>query len=182
MRGLLVLVFAAAAGFAAACSDSHGTPVSVTPSVADSADQVLFGVDYLLLTRGVNRGDLVADTVYVLSDETRFDLRRAHVKFTTETGAPQGTMEADHAMYNMRSQQLEGWGHAVVRLVDGRTLSSPHLIYNQLLHRISSDTTFQITRGNDVSTGVGFTSNDTFTQFTCLRRCGGATNLLVPTR
>jgi len=69
-----------------------------------------------------------------------------------------------------------------VKLVDGRTLASPHLIYNQMAHRISSDTSFEITRGNDVSTGVGFTSNDTFTQFTCMRRCGGATNLLVPTR
>jgi LPS export ABC transporter protein LptC len=143
---------------------------------------VLFSAHYLLLTQGVNRGNLLADTVYVLNDETRFDLRRASVTFTTETGAPQGTMTADHAMYNMRTQELEGWGHAVVKLVDGRTLSSPHLLYNQAAHRISSDTTFQITRGNDLSTGVGFTSNDTFTQFTCMRRCGGATNLLLPNR
>jgi LPS export ABC transporter protein LptC len=182
MRTPLLLAVAAAIACVGACSDSRATPLAVKPSAADSADQVLFGVQYVLLTNGVNRGNLVADTVYVLNDETRFDMRNAHVKFTTETGAPQGTMQADRAMYNMRTQELEGWGHAVVRLVDGRTLTSPHLIYKQMLHRITSDTTFQITRGNDVTTGVGFTSNDTFTQFTCMRRCGGATNLLVPTR
>lgn len=180
-RGIMLGVVACAAVLSA-CSRTKAPPVAVLPSVADSADQVLFGAQYLLLTNGVNRGNLVADTVYVLNDETRFDLRHANIKFTTETGAPEGTMSADHAMYNMRTQELEGWGHAVVKLVDGRTLSSPHLLYNQMAHRISSDTTFQITRGNDLSTGVGFTSNDTFTQFTCMRRCGGATNLLVPNR
>jgi len=182
MRRGILLALVAASAIAGACSKTKEPPVAVLPSVADSADQVLFGAQYLLLTHGVNRGNLVADTVYVLNDETRFDLRRANVKFTTETGAPEGTMVADHAVYNMRTQELEGWGHAVVKLVDGRTLASPHLIYNQMAHRISSDTSFEITRGNDVSTGVGFTSNDTFTQFTCMRRCGGATNLLVPTR
>jgi LPS export ABC transporter protein LptC len=182
MRWPLAVGCLALLASAAACSDSRGTPLTVKPTAADSADQVLFGVRYLLLTAGVNRGNLVADTVYVLDDETRFDLRRAHVKFTTETGAPQGTMDADRAMYNMRTQVLEGWGHAVVHLEDGRTLTSPHLLYNQMMHRISSDTTFQITRGNDISSGVGFTSNDTFTQFTCMRRCGGATNLLLPSR
>jgi len=182
MRRATLVGIVAGAAVVAACSKAKAPPVAVLPSVADSADQVLFGAQYLLLTNGVNRGNLVADTVYVLDDETRFDLRHANIKFTTETGAPEGTMSADHAMYNMRTQQLEGWGHAVVKLVDGRTLSSPHLLYNQMAHRISSDTTFQITRGNDLSTGVGFTSNDTFTQFTCMRRCGGATNLLVPSR
>ena len=48
--------------------------------------------------------------------------------FTTETGAPQGTMEAKRGVYSTRTQMLEGWGDVVVKLVDGRTLKSPHVI------------------------------------------------------
>ena len=58
---------------------SKQPPVVGGPSVADSADQVLFGVQYLLTTRGIQRGELTADTAYVLDDQNRFDLRKAHV-------------------------------------------------------------------------------------------------------
>jgi LPS export ABC transporter protein LptC len=164
----------------AACRDT--TPIAVTkgPTVADSADQVLFVAHYFLSTNGIQRGDLTADTAYVLDDQTRFDLRNAHVKFTTETGAPQGTMDAKRGVYNTRNQILEGWGNVLVKLIDGRTLKSPHVTYNQITHQISSDTTYTITRNSDSQTGIGFTSNQTFTKFTCLRNCGGNFSVLLP--
>jgi hypothetical protein len=70
----------------------------------------------------------------------------------------------------------------VVRLVDGRTLKSPHVVYNQITHLISSDTTYTIQRGADVQRGLGFTSNQTFTQFNCLKSCSGNTSVLLPER
>src|SRR5215471_18829308 len=95
---------------AAACHDSKGPPVVSPPSVADSADIVMTGVGYHRTTDGIDRGVMTADTAYVLDDQTRFDLRHAHVNFKTEAGVPQGTMEAKRGILNQRTQILEGWG------------------------------------------------------------------------
>lgn len=180
MRRVALALAAVVAVAAAACKESKQPPVVAGPTVADSADQILFNVRYLLSTHGIQRGNLVADTAYLLSDATKFDLRRTHVAFTSETGAPEGTMEANRGVYNTQSQMLEGWGSVVVRTVDGRTLKTPHVTFNQLTHTIVSDTTYTITRGNDTQAGIGFTSNQTFTKFTCLRSCTGNGSVLLP--
>jgi LPS export ABC transporter protein LptC len=165
-----------------ACRETKQPPVTAGATAADSADQVFFGMRTLLTTKGINRADLTADTAFVLEDQTRMDLRNAHVVFTTESGAPQGTMDGKRGMYSTRTQILEAWGDVVVRLVDGKMLKSPHLIYNQMAHTITSDTSYTIARGADTQSGIGFTSNETFTQFNCLRACTGKTSLLLPER
>jgi len=180
MRAIRFVVVAIGLLAVGACQDAQQPPVAAKSSVADSADQVFFRARYLLTTKGVQRGDLTADTAFVLNDQTRFDLRNAHTVFTTETGLPQGTMEAKKGLYNTRTQILEGWGDVVVKLVDGRTLKSPHVIYNQVLHTISSDSTYSISGSQGTQTGIGFTSNQTFTSFKCLSNCGGDFKVLIP--
>ena len=179
LASLLVVISIVSAG---ACRDTAQTPVGAAPGVADSADQVFFTARFLLTTRGIQRGDLTADTAYVLQDQTRFDLRKPHVVFTTETGAPQGTMVGDRGLYSTQTQVLEGRGNVVVTLVDGRTLKSPHVTYNQATHLISSDTSYTISDTRGTQTGIGFTSDQTFKKFTCLRFCGGNFSVLIPER
>jgi LPS export ABC transporter protein LptC len=188
----LFATFAVAALVAGACNNIKQPPVTGGASIADSADQVLFDANFLLTTNGVQRGDLTADTAFVLEETTRFDLRHAHVKFTSETGAPEGTMEAKRGVYTTRTQILEGWGDVLIKLVDGRTLRSPHVVYNQLSHVISSDTSYTLTRGEDTQSGIGFTSTSPpgaklttqsgFTSFRCLRSCTGKSSVMVPER
>jgi len=180
MRRLLCGAVAVLSIAISACRDSKQPPIVGGPTMADSADQVLFGVQYVLTTRGVQRGELKADTAYVLDDQNRFDLRKARVVFTTELGAPQGTMDGNRGVYNLRTQILEGWGDVVVKLVDGRTLKSPHIIYNQVTHQISSDTSYVASRGSDSQYGVGFMSDQSFLHFTCLKGCGGVSSVLIP--
>jgi LPS export ABC transporter protein LptC len=180
MRRRLFAFAVFASSLSVACADTKQPPVIAGPSAADSADQVLIGVRYILTSRGVQRGELQADTAYVLDETTRFDLRRANVAFTTETGAPQGTMSGNRAVYNQRTQLLEGWGDVVVKLVDGRMLKSPHVTFNQITHQITSDTNYTIVRGADSQHGIGFTSNQSFTSFRCLRACGGNFSVLLP--
>ena len=86
-------------------------------------------------------------------------------------------MDANRGVYSTRSQTLEGWGNVVVQMVDGRTLKSPHVLYNQANHTVSSDTTYTITRGTDVQSGIGFTADQSFFPFTCLRACKGSTTV-----
>jgi LPS export ABC transporter protein LptC len=180
MRALIGMGASIAVLAVAACHDAPQTPVAATPGVADTADQVFFGAQFLLTTRGIQRGDLTADTAYILEDQTRFDLRRTHVVFTTETGAPQGTMTGDRGIYSTRTQILDGRGNVVVKLVDGRTLTSPHVMYNQGTHLISSDTSYTISGSRGSQTGIGFTSDQSFKKFTCLKFCGGNMSVLIP--
>ena len=109
----------------AACTDPRGAPVRTgAMTFADSADQVFYGVQAPFETNGVKRGTLFADTLYVLNESTRFDFKVGHVDFNTETGLPNGSMKADRGRYDQRTQILEGWGHVVVKTVDGRSLKS----------------------------------------------------------
>src|SRR5438132_1135099 len=94
--GLMAIVVLASA----ACRESNQPPVAAVPSVADSADQVLFNARFLLTTRGIQRAEVKADTAYILDNQTRMSLRKAHAVFTTETGAPQGTMDAIRGAYS----------------------------------------------------------------------------------
>lgn len=174
------MLIAAAAVVLAACKDTKQPPVVAGPTAADSADQVFLGMRTLLTTKGVQRADLTADTAYVLEDQTKFDLRKPHVVFTTETGAPQGTMDSQRGVYSTRNQILEGWGDVVVQLVDGRTLKSPHVVYNQMSHLITSDTNYTIIGRQGTQYGIGFTSNQAFTSFQCARACGGNFSVVVP--
>ena len=154
-------------------------------SAVDSAEQVLFGVRSLLTANGVQRGELFADTGYVYDDQTRFDLRRVLAKFTTETGQPYGTMRADRGLYSLRTQQLEGWGNAVITLSDGRTLKSPHLLYNQTTSLVSSDTTYEAAGGARSQHGIGFRATligSQFKDFTCLKACVGTAPVAIPSK
>lgn len=177
-----ILAFALLPAMAAACKDAKEPPVIAAPSVADSADQVLYGVHMLLTSKGIQRGELFADTGYVMNDQTRFDFRTVRVNFTTETGAKQGTMRADKAHYDLRTQVLEGWGHVVIDMVDGRTLESPHVKYVQAANDLSSDTTFSISSSRGTSTGVGFSADPGFTRFVCRSHCGASGQVTIPAR
>lgn len=181
MNRVVLLTLGVAIGALFGCQDSKQPPVAAGPTVVDSAEQVLLGVRYVLTSKGIKRGDVFADTIFVYDEQTRFDLRRAKVDFSQDNGAAFGTMRADRGAHNLRTQELEGWGDVTVTLVDGRTLKSPHVIYRQLSNEISSDTTFQITKGDKEHHGVGFKTDPNFSTFTCLRKCGGAADVAFPT-
>jgi LPS export ABC transporter protein LptC len=89
-------------------------------------------------------------------------------------------MRADRARYDRRQQQLEGWGHVVVQSADGKTLKSPHIVYNQLRDSIWSDTTFEYTEADRISTGKGFTTNTKLTKRSCVRDCKATARVAIP--
>ena len=62
MRALVAVVASIAVLATAACHDTAQPPVAAKPGVADSADQVFFGMQFFLTTNGIKRGDLTADT------------------------------------------------------------------------------------------------------------------------
>lgn len=165
----------------ASCRKSSRPPVVGGPSLADSAEQILFDVHTILTNRGVKRGDMYADTVYVFNDQTRFVMRRVRAVFNTEIGAPNGILKGDRGTYDLRAQVLEGFGNVVVTSTDGRRLESNHLKYAQLQNQVSSDSAFTLYRGNDQQRGIGFISDPNITRFQCLRACRGSANVPLNT-
>jgi LPS export ABC transporter protein LptC len=153
------------------CRKSVQPPVVGGPSLADSAEQVLFDVHTMLTDHGVKRGDMYADTVYVFNDQTKFVMRRVRATFNTTLGAPNGALRGDRGTYDLRAQSLEGYGNVVVTSTDGRRLLSNHLKYAQTTNMISSDSSFTFFRGKDVQRGVGFVSDPNITRFQCMRSC-----------
>ncbi len=183
MRRIVAFAFSTCIIAIAACKDTTPLASTAAPSAADSADQIFINAHSILTTKGVQRAELIADTAFVMDEGTRFNLRNPHVNFTTETGQPEGTMDAQKGVYNSRTQMLEGWGDAVVKFVDGRKLTSPHVTYNQLTHQISSDTSYTITGPTGTQYGIGLMSiekNGSFTSFSCARNCGGNSSVRIP--
>lgn len=166
-----LLVSAVLVVTAASCRKSAQPPVVGGPSLADSAEQIIFDGHTLLTSRGVQRGEMFADTIFVFRDQTLFVLRRVRATFNTETGAPNGTLRGDRGTYDLRAQILEGFGNVVVTSTDGKRLESNHLKYAQLQNQVSSDSAFTLHRGSDVQRGIGFISDPNITRFQCLRAC-----------
>ena len=162
----------------AGCRKTTKPPVSAVQSLADSAEQIIFQGHSLLTNRGVKRGEMFSDTIFVFRDQTLFALRRVRANFNTEFGAPNGTLKGDRGTYDLRTQTLEGFGNVVVTSTKGERLASPHLKYVQNTNQISSDSAFTLTRPDQVQRGIGFTSDPNLNTFKCMRACGG--EALVP--
>ena len=169
MKWLIVAAIAVVAF--ASCRKSAQPPVVGGPSLADSAEQILFDVHSMLTDHGVKRGDMYADTVYVFNDQTKFVMRRVRATFNTTLGAPNGTLRGDRGTYDLRAQVLEGFGNVVVTSTEGRRLTSNHLKFTQITNMISSDSAFTFFRGKDVQRGIGFISDPNITRFQCMRSC-----------
>src|SRR4051794_845397 len=165
MSGARAWVAAAALLLAVACQKKGSKPpVKRGSSMADSAEQVMLGVRMLLTDRGVQRGELFADTAYVFEDQTRFELRKVRATFNSSTGTKDGVLSADRGLYNQREAKLEGFGNVVIVTTEGKRLTSPHMKYLQVQNEVSSDSAFTLVEpGRNVS-GIGFRADPQLTR------------------
>jgi len=166
---------------AGACTrDGAAPPVRTGPTLADSAEQVMFDVRALLTDHGVQRGEMFADTAYVFDDQTRFELRKVRATFNTSTGVKDGVMSADRGRYSLRDQTLEGFGNVVIVTTEGRRLTSPHIKYMQSVNQVSSDTNFTLVEPGRSVSGIGFTADPQLNRISILRNLGGEGSFSLP--
>ena len=179
---LLASCLVAGAVIVSACNkEGKAPPIKQhSQTMADSAEQILFNVRTLLTNRGVQRGELFADTAYVFDESTRFELRRLRATFNTATGVKDGVMSADRGRYSIRSQLLEGYGNVIIVTNDGRRLTSPQLKYSQTLNEVSSDTSFTLVRPGETLSGIGFRADPQLTRFTVLKGAKGRSSFTLP--
>jgi LPS export ABC transporter protein LptC len=180
MRRLIAFV-AIAVVTAAGCSEKGATPpVKSGASLADSAEQVMQNVHYVLTSGGVQRGELFADSAYIFDDNTRYVLKNPRTTFNTAEGVKNGTMKADRGKYNLRQQVLEGFGHVVITNTEGKKLTSPYVKYNQALNEVSSDTSFTLDEPGNTVSGIGFKADPQLNKFQILRGARGKGSFTLP--
>jgi LPS export ABC transporter protein LptC len=171
---------------AAACPSAKGkTQVkakATTAVIPDSADQIIFGGRIFLTDQGVSKGVLLADTVLTYDEGTRMELRRVNVTFYTSVGLKDGVLTARAGTYNSRLSRLDARGDVVVVRNDGKRLSSPQLVYDQVRNQIFTDSAFVLNEPSRTFTGLGFESDPQLTTFRCIRNCKGLAPVKIPTK
>ena len=180
MRPLLVILAVSAAATAAAgCDNNTATPTIARPSIADSADQVMYGTQFNLTDKGLSRAELMADTAYFFDDNTRIELRKLEVTFFTTSGARDAYLTAARGTYQTRGGIMVARGDVVVITEEGRRLETPELRYDQTMNEIASDSSFVLTEPGRRLDGIGFRSDPNMQNVQILRTTSGTTGTVT---
>jgi LPS export ABC transporter protein LptC len=129
---------------------------------ADTADQILYGMEHYITNEGVRRSLVEADTAYVYETSQLADLRRLKVTFFDKGGVQTSIVTADSGTYLMRGGGMKARGHVVAITPDGGRLTSEHLDYDEKTNSISSDMAFVFDRTGQHIEGNAFTSDPDF--------------------
>lgn len=158
-----------------ACADEKGPPiVATTKTLADSADQVLFGQRMTITDRGLNRAEILSDTAYFFDENTRTEMRIVHGVFFDSQGLRDAVLTSRTGLFNQRLNSLEARGDVVITGLDGRRLETPFVRYDQRLNLVSSDTTFTLTLPDGrVLKGIGFTADPDLNSVHVIKQISG---------
>ena len=180
MTRVLAFVFAVAvAAGVSACDDNKATPVIAKPSIADTADQVMYGTQFHLTDKGLSRAELMADTAYFFEDNTRVELRKVETTFYTTSGARDAYLTANQGTYRTRAGIMIARGDVVVITEEGRRLETPELRYDQTMNEIASDSAFVITEPGRSLEGIGFRSDPNMQNVQILKTKSGSTGAVT---
>ena len=179
MRALLAAGLLFLVAGATACENNTATPVIARRSLADSADQVMYGTQFNLTDKGLSRAELLADTAYFFDDNTRIELRTVEVTFFTTSGARDAYMTANRGTYQTRGGIMTARGDVVVITEEGRRLETPELRYDQTMNEISSDSAFVLTEPGRRLEGIGFRSDPNMQNVQILRTRSGSTGAVT---
>ena len=157
-----------------ACGKGNQTPIGPHNPLADSADQIMFGARLKLTDAGVNRAEVHADTAYFFDDNSRVEMSVVRTVFFNDNGTKSADLTSKFGTDNSRTGYMDARGDAYVIAVDGRTLRSPVLRYDQAKNELSSDTIFTATdsTGRRLD-GIGFTSDPNMNNLHCFKNCHG---------
>lgn len=158
---------------ASACDTKTQPPVASKSPLADSADQVIYGLRTILTDRGVDRAHLQADTAYFFDENTRIELEPVHTTFYTATGAKDAVLTSKRGTYNSRTSNMVARENVLVVTEDGRRLTTPELTYNQQRNEISSDSAFVMTEPDRRLEGIGFRSDPNMKNIQILKSASG---------
>ena len=179
MRNTLAGFLFALAIAVSGCETNTATPVVARSSLADSADQVMYGTRFNLTDKGLSRAELAADTAYFFDENTRIELRTLEVTFFTTSGARDAYLTAKRGTYQTRGGIMIARGDVVVITEEGRRLETPELRYDQTMNEVASDSAFVITEPGRRLAGIGFRSDPNMQNVQILKTSSGSTGAVT---
>jgi len=175
IHGLAAFVGALAVVAIAACDTTQVSPLPLTGTTRDSAEQVLYGARSVLAASGLRRGEVTGDTVMSFDASTRFEFRGLRASFTTTLGRPLGILTAPAGTYRIPSGVLEAHGSvSIASDTSRRRLDGVAVRYDPTKNQLSSDSAFTVTAGMRRLSGVGFTADPGLFSVKCGLRCSGS--------
>lgn len=149
-----------AAGMMACGSSMEQPPTTV--GIADSADQIAYGVTHYLTVDGLRRARLEADTAYFYQGPQSADMIGVRVTFYSLQGEETSTLTSEEGTYYWRTGNMEARGNVVGVTPDGRRLETSILEYTANDNRINGSKPFVYTAPNRHIEGESFTSDPDF--------------------
>jgi LPS export ABC transporter protein LptC len=164
----------------AACGGEKGA--AALASAADSADQVMYGIQQRLTKEGVQQAYLRADSAFSYEATGIVDLRNITVTFFSAEGVQQSVLTARFGTYWMRTNQMSARGDVVVtRTSDGAKLRTEFLQYDAAKAEVITDKPYVADKGAQHIEGPeGFTCDPSFTNCTTQHARGTAGRLVMP--
>lgn len=134
-----------------------------TTGVADSADNLMYGVEHSLTVDGVRRAFLEADSAYFYGGAQETKLYELTVTFFGSQGEERSVVTADSGTYDARSGDMVAWGDVVALTPDGRRLTTSVLRYERSRDHIAGPEPFVfITAQGQRQAGEAFTADPDF--------------------
>lgn len=165
---------------ASGCNGRKKTPpVSAHSTLADSADQVMYGARFNLTDQGVLHAQLVADTAYFFDDNTRVELMHVNTTFFTTVGVKNAVLTSRRGTYHTATGLMVARGDVLVNSEDGRQLRSEELKYDQSRNEIASDSAFALTEPNRRLEGIGFRSDPNLQNIHVLKTLSGTAGAIT---
>ena len=164
--------FLVAAGISvlSACSDSAPPP---TPFViADSADQIMFGVTATITHDGVMQAMIEADTAFQYELRQVTEFKGLTVYFYNSMGARTSTLTSREGTFHWISEDMEARGNVVAVTPDDRRLTTEVLVYQKLRNQISGSMPFEYDAPDQHLEGDAFTSDTDFRNVEATRPSG----------
>jgi LPS export ABC transporter protein LptC len=176
LRGAAAALALASLALAAACGNGTEPRITAANPLADSADQVMFGVSTMITNQGVMRAQLRADTAYFFDGSTRVVVRHERTTFFTNAGEQNAVLTSEDGMYNMSTGLMEATKNVVVVTTDGKRLETSQLQYDQRTNLVTGDSAFVLTQPSGRLQGIGFISDPNLTNLRVKQvKTGGGT-------
>ncbi|HUQ46870.1 MAG TPA: LPS export ABC transporter periplasmic protein LptC [Gemmatimonadaceae bacterium] len=172
---LMVLCIALASG----CDTRTAPPIVRSATMADSADQIMYGAHFNLTDKGLSRAELLSDTAYFFEDNTRVELRKVEATFYTTTGARDAYLTSKRGTYRSRVGSMVARDSVVVVTEEGRRLTTPELKFDQGMNEIASDSSFVLTEPGRRLEGIGFRSDPNMQNIRILKTKSGSTGAVT---
>ena len=180
MRRFLLVAGAIGVSALGACQEGTKPPIAARNPLADSADQVMFGISTFITDKGLLKAQLQADTGYFFDGNSRIEMRNEKTTFFNNTGAQTAVLTSKEGTYVTARSTMEARRNVVVITTDGKRLTTEQLHYNQGTNEISSDSSFVMTEPTRELRGIGFISDPNLINIQVKRVLSGQGPLPLP--